>query len=224
MNGAHQPMETAVEAGPRLAHMASNGQFSRDGRIARGERTRLLIAEAVIELIEEGDSAPTAKRVAERAGVSLRLVFHHFADVEALIEAAALYQFERHWGVLRPIDPTRSIGERVALVVRQRRKLFEAVSPVRRAGYARFTSSPAMFAALTDGRTRLREQLAVAFAPEIEQSDEDPAVLLDAIDTVAGWEAWDALRYRSARTVTATERTVRFSLNALLAAASVSVA
>ena len=91
-----------------------------DGRVARGERTRRALAEAMIVLIEEGDPLPTARRVAESAGVSLRLVFHHFDDLESILRAAVEIQEERHWRPIRPVAPTLPVHERVARVVRQR--------------------------------------------------------------------------------------------------------
>ena len=58
-----------------------------DGRTARSQRTRSAIVAACIELVEEGDLRPTAPRVAERAGVSVRSVFQHFDDLEGLFAA-----------------------------------------------------------------------------------------------------------------------------------------
>ncbi len=68
------------------------GAGSTDGRIARGERTRRKVAEALISLLEEGDTQPTAKLIAQRADVSLRLVFHHFEDMDALYRAVMILQ------------------------------------------------------------------------------------------------------------------------------------
>ena len=91
-----------------------------DGRMARGERTRRALAEALIALLEEGDAQPTARRIAERAGVSLRLVFHHFDDLESILYHAVRIQEQRHWRHIRPVEPTLPVDERVARVVRQR--------------------------------------------------------------------------------------------------------
>src|SRR5262244_3920643 len=66
-----------------------------DGRIARGARARAAIVDALLELIEAGELRPSAARVAERAGVSLRSVFQHFKDVESLFAALADRQIER---------------------------------------------------------------------------------------------------------------------------------
>jgi TetR/AcrR family transcriptional regulator, regulator of autoinduction and epiphytic fitness len=68
---------------------------SADGRLARGERARGAIVDALLALIDRGDLRPSAARVAERAGVSLRSVFQHFSDVESLFAAAASRQAER---------------------------------------------------------------------------------------------------------------------------------
>jgi AcrR family transcriptional regulator len=53
-------------------------------RSPRAERARASIAEALLSLIDEGDLQPTANRIAERAGISLRLIYHHFGDLESL--------------------------------------------------------------------------------------------------------------------------------------------
>jgi hypothetical protein len=55
-----------------------------DGRTARSERTRNAIVDAHLQLIREGDLRPTADRIAKQAGVSLRALWSHFADMEAL--------------------------------------------------------------------------------------------------------------------------------------------
>ena len=110
-------------------------------RRLRGEQTRQEIAEAVIALLEEGGSIPTARQVAERAGVSLRLVFHHFDDMEAVFEEAAMLQGLRHWRLITDADPSLPLHKRIVHITTQRRRLFEAITPVRRAANARLRSS-----------------------------------------------------------------------------------
>lgn len=65
----------------------STTQRRSDGRTLRAERTRAAIIDAHMALMLEGDPQPTARRVAERAGVSLRTLWGHFADLEALFAA-----------------------------------------------------------------------------------------------------------------------------------------
>ena len=61
-----------------------------DGRALRTQRTRELLVGANLALLEEGELRASAQRVAERAGVSVRTLFLHFADMEELFAATAL--------------------------------------------------------------------------------------------------------------------------------------
>ena len=56
--------------------------------MAKGERTRRVVVEALVELIDEGEHHPTTRKVADRAGVSVRLVYHHFGGIHGLLLAA----------------------------------------------------------------------------------------------------------------------------------------
>jgi len=166
-----------------------------DGRLARGEHTRQVLAEALIALIEEGHPRPGARHIAQRAGVSLRLVFHHFEDLESILRAAVAIQEERHWRRIRPVGATLPLAERIRRVVRQRTEVFEAVAPVRRAAELLVHSSPTVAAELARARDRLRDQLRATFAPELER--EPPAharLLLDTLGVATSWETWEQLR------------------------------
>ena len=55
-----------------------------DGRERRSARSREAIVQALFGLIGSGVLRPTAQQVAERAGVGIRSVFRHFADMESL--------------------------------------------------------------------------------------------------------------------------------------------
>jgi AcrR family transcriptional regulator len=67
----------------------TNGRF--DGRRLRSERTRHLIIEAYLALLQETRSMPTAAEIARRAGYSVRSIFERFADLDALSLATADY-------------------------------------------------------------------------------------------------------------------------------------
>ena len=53
--------------------------------LAATERARASIADALFSLLDEGELQPTATRIAERAGISLRLIYHHFGDLEVAV-------------------------------------------------------------------------------------------------------------------------------------------
>ena len=85
--GHHVPASAFSGRAPLdLAALVALEEPARDGRVARGQRTRRSVAEALMELLRAGETDPTAKAVALRAGVSLRLVFHHFADMDDLYQ------------------------------------------------------------------------------------------------------------------------------------------
>ena len=130
-------------------------------------RTRRRVAEALISLLEEGNPQPTAKEIANRAGVSLRLVFHHFDDMDALYHAVAKVNVERHWKSLYPVPADLPFEHRVERTVRQRYRLFEAISPVRRAAIRQAYRSKEIGATLAESTKALREQVAATFAPEL---------------------------------------------------------
>ena len=192
--------------------MATSTLSTRDGRVLRGERNRRAVVDAMLALIEEGDPQPTAKRVAERAGVALRSVFHHFDDVESVLAAAARLQAQRHWHVVQPVAPELPLRERVAQVVAQRSTLFERIAPGRAALLVEH-DSPVIRAWLEEGSATLRRQLAATFAPELTGERRD---LLAALEVSASWTAWESLRRRQGLSVSAARRVLARMLTALL--------
>src|ERR1700733_2213878 len=101
-----------------------------DGRLARGARTRHAVVDALLDLLNEGDLRPTAARIAERAGVSLRIVFHHFDDLESIYSELADRQAERVKPLTVPIPVTLPFARRVEEFSAQRGRLLETLSPV----------------------------------------------------------------------------------------------
>lgn len=193
--------------------MATSTLSTRDGRVLRGERNRRAVVDAMLALIEEGDPRPTAKRVAERAGVALRSVFHHFDDVESVLAAAARLQAERHWHVVQPVASELARRERIAQVVAQRSTLFERITPARRAALLAEHDSPVLRAWLEEGSATLRRQLAATFAPELAREGRD---LLAALEVSASWTAWESLRRRQGLSVNAARRVLTRLLTTLL--------
>ena len=185
-----------------------------DRRVARGEETRRRLAEAMIALLEEGVAQPSAREIAQRAGVSLRLVFHHFEDMEQVLRAAVAVQVGRHWNRLQPVDPSLPLGERVQRIVRQRETLYEAISPVRRAAARAEAESPTISTELTRARRRLRRGLEATFGPDLRSAGRDER--LDALDVAASWETWDLLRTRMGTGRIAARRIVVRMMTSLL--------
>jgi AcrR family transcriptional regulator len=76
--------------GPALTVASSDAQKV-DGRRLRGERTRLAIIEAYLELLRRNPRMPTAAQLATQAGCSGRSIFERLPDLDALRLATADY-------------------------------------------------------------------------------------------------------------------------------------
>ena len=191
-----------------------------DGRRARGERTRLRVIDALLDLVDEGTVRPTAQEVATRAGVALRTVYHHFEDVEALRRLALDLQMRRHAEILRPIDTGRDLRERIETIVSQCRRLFEVLTPIRRATMFDEQSSPEMAQGIAFCTRTRREHVVATFAPELRRFGTEARVVTDAVDLVTSWPMWEYLRAALDRSPAAAARVMVTSLEALLAAPS----
>ena len=111
--------------GPKARTWVNRSGAPTDGRLLRGERTRLQIIDATIELIHAGNPQPTSAEIAGHAGISgrPRTMFSHFGGLEVFCEAAYL----RIRSGSGPILPAKGpLDIRVRATCRQRRQLFEA--------------------------------------------------------------------------------------------------
>ena len=165
-------------------------QAAPDGRVRRGERNREAIVDALFAVVREGELQATAEQVAERAGVGTRTVFRHFDDMESL-HAELSARLERE--VLPLYEaPTRdgALGQRTRELVSRRALIYERITPFKRAGSLQRWRSPFLSRAHAEMVRRLRADLLESL-PEFRNA---PGALLEAVDLVTSFEAWDRLR------------------------------
>jgi AcrR family transcriptional regulator len=166
-----------------------------DGRSARAARTRDAVVEALLSLLDDGNFRPTARQVAERAGVSLRSVYVHFDDLEDLFTAAAHSHFERVRDLVESIPGDGPLESRLDAFVRQRERIHEASAQVRRAAVLQEPFSPALAQVLSLGRQFSRAEIETVFAPELGRRDgADRSRLLLEVEVVSNASTWEALR------------------------------
>jgi AcrR family transcriptional regulator len=212
VHGSHAPVDAAGrEQGPLdLATLVAQEEPARDGRLARGQRTRRNVAEALMELLRAGVTDPTAKIVARHAGVSLRLVFHHFADMDDLYQYVAALLLRRQWADMPQLSPRLSLATRIERTVAHRAALFEETSEIRRALVCRAPTSPAIREALAAADDLFLQDLKATFAAELADLPTSVrADYLDAMDTGTSWEAWERLRATSGVPVRAARRVMK---------------
>lgn len=172
--------------------MASPKSPVSDGRAARAERTRAAVVDALLELIDEGELQPPAQRVAERAGVSLRIVYHHFEDVTGLFLAASARHSARVLADLKPLSGQGPFAARLDAFVAQRVQLYQRVFHVRRAARLSEHLSPVVAKTLAFVRAVKREEAERVFDRELDalppSRRRDRACALGAVTSLATWE------------------------------------
>lgn len=167
------------------------GRRALDGRVRRGERSRDAIVAALFDLIGSGVPKPTAQQVADRAGVGIRSVFRHFTEMDSLYAAMdARLEGEAARLLAVRAERTGTLDERARALVRQRVALFERVAPYKRSANLQRWRSPFLQERHERMQRVLRADL-LQWLPELESA---PAELLDGIDLVTCFEAWDILR------------------------------
>jgi AcrR family transcriptional regulator len=191
-----------------------------DGRNARAERSRTAVVDALLDLLGEGELRPPAARIAERAGVSLRSVFQHFADIETLYGAAADRQIERLGSIAQPCSARGTREQRLDAFVRARTRLLETIAPVRRGALLMEPFSTEIATRLARGRAHNRAEVEAMFAPELAAR---PAAtrreLASALSAAASWSTWEHLRRHQGLSRDRARRVVARTLAALLDAA-----
>lgn len=188
-----------------------------DGRTARAVRTRDALVDATIALVEEGDLRPTAPRIAEQAGVSVRSVFQHFDDLETLFSAVGARMVERLAELVRPIDQQAPLPRRIAEFVGQRCRVHEAVTPINRAAIIHAPGSDTISRQFQQGHAFGAAHLAEVFAAELDAAGPRRAALSDALLVVCSWTTWNLLRTLEGRSVEVATDAVRSMVELLLA-------
>ncbi|MFH9725838.1 TetR/AcrR family transcriptional regulator [Streptomyces sp. NPDC017254] len=191
---------------------------------ARGRRRRdpewtsAALLDALLGLLSEAAQEPTRKAIAERAGVSERTVFVHFADREALYVAAARRQAERWLAHAEPVPPAWEAERKVGALLAQRSRMYEVMTPIRKIGLGLEPHSPGLRGVMAEGDAWFRADLAVMFAPELGRVPDAEAAggLLDALEASSSWAVWDHLRSRRGLDEAAARAAIGRTLRALL--------
>ncbi|GAA2548425.1 TetR/AcrR family transcriptional regulator [Winogradskya consettensis] len=161
-----------------------------DGRTARSERTRAAIVDAHVTLIREGDLRPTADRIAKQAGVSLRALWSHFADMEALFAASGQQILDQRDEAHEPIPADLPLDRRIDAYCHQRARLLEQIAPAAKASALKEPFSQTLQSYRRTHINRVRAELQTLF-PDAIGTDED---LLNALTAASMWPSWGTLR------------------------------
>ena len=150
----------------------------------------------MLDLYNDGNYAPSADEIAERAGLSARSLFRYFVDIDDLCRVAISHQIDR----VRPaldidVHPDASLVERVAAFVEQRLRLFEAIGSIGHVSRIRAPFQPVVAAELTVARAFLRHQIVRLFSAELNAMPAELATsMLGAVDVMTSFEGYHLLR------------------------------
>lgn len=171
----------------------TGAESATDGRVLRGARNKQLIVNAVYDLLRGGSLEPTAQDVAQRAGVGVRTVFRQFQDMDALALAVGDRVMRELIPILVPLIPSGQLQKDLAAIIDRRSHIFEHLAPFRRAGsIVRHRS--AFLRGMDATITRMqREDIDRMIKPYLE---EDCDAIMEALDMLLSFEAWDRMRER----------------------------
>jgi TetR/AcrR family transcriptional regulator of autoinduction and epiphytic fitness len=192
--------------------LATHEVIAGDGRTRRAERTREAIIDAHMALMLEGDLQPTARRVVERANVSLRTLWGHFADLEALFAAAGRKTLQIQYADYHPIPADQSLADRIDQFCRQRAHMLEVIAGASRAAQIRLPFSKQLRVNRAHHNERLRDELTELFAAELTGDPE----LVDALLVATTWPAWMGSRDDLGLTVEQATTVMHRTVTALL--------
>ena len=189
-----------------------------DGRRARRERGRLAALDAMIDLLAEGHTPPTAAQVAARAGVSVATVFRYFDTLDELQRQTAARYLERHEGLFEiPGLGEGPLDDRISRLVASRLELYGSIAPIARFVRSRSLDQALLADQLARMRARLTEQVRRHFAVELARrtpAQQEDLVLLVA--TLTSFESWDQLSSDPARTPAQLRRAWKLGVATLL--------
>jgi len=161
-----------------------------DGRKKRSEKSRAAILAAIIELIEEGNLMPTAQETSERAGVGIRSVFRHFADMDALYAEMNDYAMNRFAFTFEEPAKEGSLEERIQHTVALYHKGYEVNKNMLMTTMLRRGTSELLMKQYMDGAARLAED----FDQRIPEVSDLSEASYHAIMVARSFTTYDRLR------------------------------
>lgn len=192
-----------------------------DGRHLRSERSRAVIALAMLELVRQTGTMPTTDAVADHAGVSRRSVFRHYSDVSELLTAA--YQLHREEAFRRfpRRDPSDwSLEQRIAAFSERSSELYEYVMPVRSAAIHMARDYPVLSELMRGDDAVHRMIVEGLFAQYFAGLPDDRSGLyVSALVAATSWANWQGLRREQSLPVEVAREVVRTMMRGIMAEA-----
>jgi AcrR family transcriptional regulator len=183
-----------------------------DGRRERSAASRARIVEALLAFCQEGDYAPNADAVAERAGVGRRTVFRLFKDMDSLYGEMRSVMLSRIEHIRQAPIEGADWRERLDNLTERRIRFFEEIMPIKMAAEAHRYRSAFLQVEHSQTTRMLRDLLRFVAPKELV----DDSVRFEALDMALSIEAWRRLRHEQGLTVRAASQVVKRVVSALV--------
>lgn len=184
-----------------------------DGRRRRSERSREQIIEAMFAVVREGDLDPSAARIAEYANVSLRTVFRHFDEVDALYAEMNRRVKAEVMPIIQQPLAAQTWEERIRELLIRRADVFERILPFRVCGSLRRFRS----AFLMQGHEEFVALERAIMDSHLPDHVRKNAELESAFDIAMGFDTWRRLRQDQKLSPEEARAVVRRLVDALIA-------
>lgn len=184
-----------------------------DGRRERSRSSRARIVAAMLDLIDRGDLAPSAARVAEEAGVGLRTVFRQFDDMDTLYREMSETIAERVMPIVSAPYQGADWRDDVRDIAARRVRVFETMLPFRLAANIKRYQSPFLMGQYGQV-VALERDLLFRLLPDDVLADR---LGREALCVALSFQTWRALRHDQGLTVDEAGAVVAKMVEALIA-------
>lgn len=167
-----------------------------DGRSLRRERNRQDIVNALLDLIENGETEISAALIASKAGLSERSIFRYFDDVNDLYRSVCDLAFSKEIEYALIDDAgVGSLDTKIENFVNQRVRIYTMNEKIAPAARSFAFKNPIIKNQLVVGRKLLRTQIIKHFAEELSAFDkQQQQVAVSIIDSLTTFEYYDMMR------------------------------
>ena len=167
-----------------------------DGRSLRRERNRQDIVDALLGLIENGETEISAALIAGKAGLSERSIFRYFDDVNDLYRSVCDLAFSKEIEYALIDDAgVGSLDTKIENFVNQRVRIYTMNEKIAPAARSFAFKNPIIKNQLVVGRKLLRTQIIKQFAEELSVFDkQQQQAAVAIIDSLTTFEYYDMMR------------------------------
>ena len=176
--------------------MTNIPSVSIDGRSLRRERNRQDIVDALLGLIENGETEISAALIASKAGLSERSIFRYFDDVDDLYRSVCDLAFskETEFALIDDVG-VGSLDTKIENFVNQRVRIYTMNEKIAPAARSFAFKNPIIKNQLVFGLKLLRAQIRLHFAKELSAFGKSQQQIATAtIDALSTFETYDMMR------------------------------